>query len=60
VACISKGRELNSDEFKWDGLHEKHAVATWEPSQRLLGDGVKARNLCREAGRRTFQLHTDI
>jgi hypothetical protein len=37
---------FNSDEFKSDGLHEKHAVATWEPSQLLAfawRDGGKAR-----------------
>jgi hypothetical protein len=27
LALIIKG--LNFDEFKWRGLHEKHAVATW-------------------------------
>jgi hypothetical protein len=29
-------RELNFDGFKPGGLHEKHAIATWEPSQHLL------------------------
>jgi hypothetical protein len=37
-------RELNLDEFKSGGLHEKHAVATWEPSQHLLKDRGKPRN----------------
>jgi hypothetical protein len=34
-------RELNSDEFKSGGLHEKRSVATWEPSQHLLEDRGK-------------------
>jgi hypothetical protein len=37
---------VDSDEFKSDGLHEKHAVATWEPSQLLAfawRDGGKPR-----------------
>jgi hypothetical protein len=35
--------ELNFDEFTSGGLHEKHAVGTWEPSQRLLENRGKPR-----------------
>jgi hypothetical protein len=33
----------NNNEFKSGGLHEKHAVATWEPSQHSLEDRGKPR-----------------
>jgi hypothetical protein len=29
IVVALPARELNSDEFKSGGLHEKHAVATW-------------------------------
>jgi hypothetical protein len=35
--------EFNLGEFKSRGLHEKHAVVTWEPSQHLLEDRGKPR-----------------
>jgi len=45
--------------FKSEGLHEKHVVATWKPSQHLLIDTGKQRKTCVEvAGRRTFRLLT--
>jgi len=45
--------------FKSGGLHEKHVVATWEPSHHLLIDTGKPRNTCVEvAGRRTFRILT--
>jgi hypothetical protein len=31
-------KRLNFEEYKYDRLHEKHAIATWEPSQHLLGE----------------------
>jgi hypothetical protein len=34
VACIAKGRELNSEEFKLGVLHEKHAIQTGEQSEQ--------------------------
>jgi hypothetical protein len=37
---------LNSDEFKPGGMHEKHAVVTWEPSQHLLKDRRETRKAC--------------
>jgi hypothetical protein len=50
-------RERNFDEFKSGGLHEKHAVATWN----LLNDKRKTKETCVEmAGRRTFRIHTDF
>jgi hypothetical protein len=40
---------LNFNGFKSGGLHEKHAVATWEPSQHLLEDREENQvNLCPE------------
>jgi len=35
-----------SKEFKSVGLHEKHAVAAWEPSQNSLIDTGKLRKTC--------------
>jgi hypothetical protein len=39
VAFTAKG--LSYDEFKSGGLHEKHAVATWGPSQHSIKDRGK-------------------
>jgi hypothetical protein len=59
LAFITKNCKF--DYFKCGGLHEKHAVATWEQSQRLLNDGGKPRNpLSRWPVAGTFQIHTDI
>jgi len=45
--------------FKLGGLHEKHVVATWEPSQHSLVDTGKPRKTCVEVvGHRTFQMLT--
>jgi hypothetical protein len=45
--------------FKSGGLHEKHVVATWKPSQNSLIDTGKGRKTCVEvAGRRTFRIPT--
>jgi len=43
---------FNLDGFKLAGLQEKHAVATWtwDPSQYLLEDWGKPRNVCRDRG----------
>ena len=37
--------------FKSGGLHERHVVATWEPSQNSLVDTGKPRKLTRRKGR---------
>ena len=54
--------KYGSKKFKSGGLHEKHAVATWEswePSQHSLLDTEKPRETCAEvAGRRTFWILT--
>ena len=59
--CI-QNMKLVTTEFKSGGLHEKHAVATWnlvEPSQHLLIGTVKPRKTCVEvAGRGTFRILT--
>jgi len=48
-----------SRKFKSEGLHEKHVVATWEPSEYSLVDTGKPRKTCVElAGRRTFRILT--
>ena len=45
--------------FKSGGLHERHVVGTWKPSQHSLIDTGKARKACVEvAGRRTFRILT--
>jgi hypothetical protein len=45
IVVALTAKELNIDELKSGGLHEKHAVATWnvEPSQYLLKDRGKPR-----------------
>jgi hypothetical protein len=53
-------RGLNFDEFNSGGLYEKHAVATWEPSQHLLKDRETKKTCVEMAGRRTFRMHTDF
>ena len=46
-------------EFKSGGLHERHVVATWEPSQHSLVDTGLTRKTCVEvAGRRAFRMLT--
>jgi hypothetical protein len=48
-----------SKKFKSGGLHEKHTVATCEPSQYSLIDTGKTRKTCAEVtGRRTFRILT--
>jgi len=52
--CI-QNMKLVTNKFKSGGLHEKHVVTTWEPSQHLLLGIGKPRKTCVEvAGRRTF------
>ena len=47
--------KLVTNKFKSGGLHEKHVVATWNPSQHLLIDTGKPRKTCVEvASHRTF------
>ena len=49
--------KLVTNKFKSGGLHEKHVVATWKPSQHLLLGIGKPRKTCVEmAGRRTLLL----
>jgi hypothetical protein len=36
---------FNLDEFKFGGLHEKHAVDTWKTSQHLLKNRGTLRRL---------------
>jgi hypothetical protein len=58
VPFTAKG--FNFDEFKSGGLHEKHSVANWGRSQRILGDGSKARqsvSMWPVAG--IFRMHTE-
>jgi len=56
--CI-QNMKLVATKFKSGGLHEKHVVATWEPSQHLLIGTGKPRKTCVEvAGRRTFRVLT--
>ena len=51
--------KLNTIKFKSGGLHEKHAMATWEPSEHLRLGIRKTRKTCVEvAGRRTFPILT--
>jgi hypothetical protein len=62
VALTANG--LNSDEFKLGGLHEKHAVATWELENRLsirLKTEENHENLCRDGGSQELPYaHTDF
>jgi hypothetical protein len=54
---------LGCDELKPSGLHEKHAIATWNLGtiSALAWSLRKTRKTFVEmAGRRTFRLHTDI
>jgi hypothetical protein len=45
--------------YKSGGLHERHVITTWEPSQHSLVDTGKPRKTCVEvAGRRTFRILT--
>jgi hypothetical protein len=56
-------RELNFDEFKTGGLHEKQAEATWKmgTTSTFSWKQRKAKATCGEmTGRRTFRMHTDI
>jgi hypothetical protein len=49
--------ELNFDEFKWGGLHKKHAE---EQSQHLLNDrrNPQKKTCVEMASRRNFRMHT--
>jgi len=38
--------KLVTNKFKSGGLHEKHVVATWKPSQHLLIETGKPRKTC--------------
>jgi hypothetical protein len=55
--------ELNLDEFKKGGLHEKHAVATWNLGtiSAFAWRQRKTQKPCvKTAGRRSFQIRTDF
>jgi len=56
---VHKHEKKVTRKFKSGGLHEKHVVETWEPSQHSLVDTGKLRKTCVEvAGRRTFRILT--
>jgi hypothetical protein len=42
------GKRKVTRKFKLGGLHERHAVATWKPSQHSLLDTGKPRKTCVE------------
>jgi hypothetical protein len=59
ILHIHKYEKKVTRKSKSGGLHKKHVVETWEPSQHSLIDKGKARKTCVEvAGRRTFWILT--
>ena len=52
-------KEKVTRKFKSGGLHERHVVVTWKPSEHSLVDTGKPRKTCVEvAGHRTFRIPT--
>jgi hypothetical protein len=59
ILHVHKYGKKVTKEFKSVRLHERHVVATWEPSQHSLVDTGKPRKTCVEvAGCRTFWILT--
>ena len=63
--CLTdfKARGFNGHESKSGGLHEEHAVATWNRGNYLsirFKREEKQENLCRDGRSQDFRMHTDF